>query len=761
MYYRKLYETFDSAIIPVIPPKATLSKTSTLSQSNLGKIPGKYREQHDCWSGFSNWPDHEATEEDIALWETWPEHNVGVNARYFPGIDIDIEDQALVDEIVALLPTTKVRRREGSPRVILIYRIDEPLEFFHRLKFGDKGMVEFLGAGRFYVVQGKHKSGAEQWVTEDPITTITLQQLYDIIELLRDKFDLEEHGAEPGAVIDQDGHIKWTPRQLEQIFCLWQGSSGRHDALRDIIYYHTRAAGSDWARHHATRYMNDVPEHLRDEVWHTYYKDIDRMIKGALRITERDQVFIDQPPSQDARKRTLPMTNGRFDRLAQSVMVAAPHPNPTVAFTTAIGIIAGIAGRRFNVSGTGVNMYVALLMETGKGKDIISNYTNWLFRLAAPMEIDGSKFIGPSHFTGPRPLFKRFDEGRSRVSIMTEAGLIFGENKIGNVSGIRRALLDLFTKSGQNNFSSATDYSETENNIPAMRAPALTLISESTPRVFVDAMRARNAEESGELARMLLLKVNDQKSYFNLEHHYDLDEDTLAAVTRLMRFCYETHEDEDPQAINLQFENIDRVRAFSNACVDKQNEYELSDPFTASLYSRAWVKMVRLAVIGYLLDHEGPYEEARYVPDHYVLWAIQVIEYELHLLYSYTESATTDSLDTLIKTIMVPTIQKIIHGQSNKEVKKIISTRMRQAAVIPLSALTTALKQNRVLLDLSDIPAKCGYPKTGVTKLVNAMVEMHLLVQLKPEEVVKFGLRRDRIAYQCTKDFEAIQTRNK
>src|SRR5229473_1282219 len=106
-----------------------------------------------------------------------PGTNLGLRTRYFPAIDIDVEDPAIVAAVEELareiFGTTARRRRSNSPRCALLYRLEgEP---FPKVKVeftapdGRDAKVELLGDGQQLVVAGIHNSNAPlEWGEASP-----------------------------------------------------------------------------------------------------------------------------------------------------------------------------------------------------------------------------------------------------------------------------------------------------------------------------------------------------------------------------------------------------------------------------------------------------------------------------------------------------------------------------------------------------------------------------------------------------------------
>jgi AAA domain/Primase C terminal 2 (PriCT-2) len=163
-------------LLAIIPPGVKLSPGSTVDPKNLGKVPGTYNFGTGTWSGRRDWVEGLATETMIKEWRLYPDPNIGIRAKYFPGIDFDIDLDWLIRDLLPVaekhLGPSPVRGRDGSPRVMLIYSLApgaEPIRTFC-LKFtlpetgSTEHALEILGNGRSFVLEGRHlKGGHYEW----------------------------------------------------------------------------------------------------------------------------------------------------------------------------------------------------------------------------------------------------------------------------------------------------------------------------------------------------------------------------------------------------------------------------------------------------------------------------------------------------------------------------------------------------------------------------------------------------------------------
>lgn len=151
---------------------------------------------------MSGWTTLETHDKQHQRWRTHPDLGFGVVCRTLRGIDLDIDDEALADEVDdlatdmlgAMLPA---RRRSGSPRRMLIYRLAP--EHGVRTKRvvtldNGTGAVEFLFDRQFMVLAGVHRSGKRQvWpdgipATLDEVPLVTGDQLDGFIAALQNLY---------------------------------------------------------------------------------------------------------------------------------------------------------------------------------------------------------------------------------------------------------------------------------------------------------------------------------------------------------------------------------------------------------------------------------------------------------------------------------------------------------------------------------------------------------------------------------------------
>jgi Primase C terminal 2 (PriCT-2)/AAA domain/Bifunctional DNA primase/polymerase, N-terminal len=132
----------------------------------------------------ANWQHGEPL--DILLKVTNDAANTGMLCSGLQVVDIDIDDPAIVVEIVRVMALhlskgALLRRRKNSPRAAAIFRAEgQPKK---RIVAGEKGKIEILGDGQQLVIDGVHPSGfALYWLQDRSPATVPLVELPVVTE---------------------------------------------------------------------------------------------------------------------------------------------------------------------------------------------------------------------------------------------------------------------------------------------------------------------------------------------------------------------------------------------------------------------------------------------------------------------------------------------------------------------------------------------------------------------------------------------------
>jgi hypothetical protein len=183
---------------------------------------------------------------------------------------------------------------------------------------------------------------------------------------------------------------------------------------------------------------------------------------------------------------------GLVGEVAQFIMAQAPRPVPEIALAGAVGFLAGITGRAYNISGTGLNQYVLLLAGTGTGKDAIASGVSKLMTAIKPSVPSAADFRGPGELVSSAGLIKWLAKNPATFCVLGEFGkslkAMSGPRANPNLAGLARVILQLYSKSGEGNVLDPIAYSDATKNTPFVNSPSLTILGESVPEAFYESL---------------------------------------------------------------------------------------------------------------------------------------------------------------------------------------------------------------------------------------------------------------------------------
>jgi hypothetical protein len=178
---------------------------------------------------------------------------------------------------------------------------------------------------------------------------------------------------------------------------------------------------------------------------------------------------------------------GLIGEVAAYICESSSRPVPEIATCAALAMIAGIVGRQYNISKSGLNQYIIMLASTGAGKEEAASGIDRIITAVRPTIPMVDQFIGPGAFASGQAMIRALDKQPSFCSILGEIGLTLqalSKSNDANSIIMRRALLDLYNKSGWGKVLRPTAYSDQLKNTQLVVSPALTILGDSTPETF-------------------------------------------------------------------------------------------------------------------------------------------------------------------------------------------------------------------------------------------------------------------------------------
>ena len=336
----------------------------------------------------------------------------------------------------------------------------------------------------------------------------------------------------------------------------------------------------------------------------------------------------------DVKSNSFPLQKppGLIGEITDYIMQQAPRPCYEIALVGAIGLLAGICGRAFNVSKTGLNYYIAILAETSCGKEQIrSGYDN-IFAQITPFLPGADSFDGPGRFRSGQSLFTAFQESSCFVSIIGEFGMFCREisspRASENTQNLKSTLLDIYTKSGFNKKLPKSVYADKLRNTKKIPAPSLTIVGESTPDEFYTILD-ESSVTSGFLNRFSIIEYKGNRPQLTHDSKVvtKVPDKLLTKLKDLMGMCLSYNETNEPTKVQIMPEAQDILNEIERKATLLINA---KVPIKKDLWGRADLKVQKLAAI--VAVGINPWNPV--IDKQTMQWAYDIVCYEIENITS-------------------------------------------------------------------------------------------------------------------------------
>ncbi len=391
---------------------------------------------------------------------------------------------------------------------------------------------------------------------------------------------------------------------------------------------------------------------------------------------------------------TIPIPEGLLGELAQFIYQAAPRPVPEIALAGAIGLMSGICGRAYNVSGTGLNQYIMLIAATGTGKEAMASGIDRLMDAIRFQVPTAHTFLGPSEIASGQALIKHLSKNsQCFVSVLGEFGLRLQQMSSSHANsaeiGLRRMLLDLYNKSGAGQVARPMIYADRDKNTDAINSPAFSILGESTPERFYGALNEEMISE-GLLPRFMLIEYDGPRPPLS-DHHstaippFQLIERFAGLVANVEQIQHSN------RTVNIEFsEEALKISKDFDKYADAQIN-GTNQEVVRQLWNRAHIKALKMA--GLIAIGVNPFNPK--MEDRHLYMAINMVHRDIQVLtkrFEAGEIGTTSSEQKQISEVK-RIIKEFITSDYSRVSKYKVHQGMHHAKIIPYQYLTGRLFQ--------------------------------------------------------------------
>jgi hypothetical protein len=314
---------------------------------------------------------------------------------------------------------------------------------------------------------------------------------------------------------------------------------------------------------------------------------------------------------------------GLLGEIAKFMYAQSAYPLPRTALTASIAFLSAICGRAFNVNGLGCNLYLLLVAPTGTGKEAMAGGISKLANAIGEILPGSKSYFGADQIASGQALYAAIKERKSCLSIQTEFGIelqnLTHPRAPSPIKLLKKAYLELFTKSGEGQYLGASLFADKLKNTESIQSPALTLLGETAPVHLWDALNETMMAD-GLLPRFTLIEQDSGSETYNAWAHTTRpSQDLLTKIATLMTTILKMDHmnravhvlmDAEAQHLNEQYRSVTK-RALEGESKESARQ----------VWSRAHVKAMKLAAL--VAIGNNPFNPM--IDAHAYRWAVTII----------------------------------------------------------------------------------------------------------------------------------------
>lgn len=387
-----------------------------------------------------------------------------------------------------------------------------------------------------------------------------------------------------------------------------------------------------------------------------------------------------------SREEGLPYPPGCAGAIAEFIYGSAPRPVKEVAIVATLGFLAGLCGKAWYIQGSGLNIYMILVARSAVGKEAMHSGVSALLKSTVNMCPGIMGFVNFSDFASGPALVKACAASSSFVNVAGEWGrklrkLAQDDGRDGPMATLRTAMTNLYQKSGPQSIVGGINYSNAENNVQSVSGVAFSMIGETTPSTFFDAL-TESMMEDGFLSRFNIVEYDGSRPPLNTNPVTDVNKPLAEYIAALARKAIQINGtmggnvpvDRDTEAAGM-------IAEFELEC-DKQIN-STTDESWRQMWNRAALKVMRIAALLAVADNFGH----PCVRKPHVEWALMLVRKDIAIMQKRIESGDVGMSDyTREKKLLAVMRDYLLHGAGEGYG---VPPAMQQAGIVPRKYLQT------------------------------------------------------------------------
>lgn len=387
---------------------------------------------------------------------------------------------------------------------------------------------------------------------------------------------------------------------------------------------------------------------------------------------------------------TISWPPGMAGAIAGFIYNSAPRPVKEVAIVAALGFLAGVCGKAFNIDQSGLNAYIILVGRSGIGKETMHSGVSFICNELRNSIPAASKFVQFQDYASGPALTKACAANPSFVSIGGEWGkklerFASDTRAEGPNASLRAVMTNLYQKSGAESQVGGMQYSDTTKNVESVTGVAYSMIGESTPDLFYRSL-TNSMMEDGFLSRFIIVDYTGDRPDRNPDPVRTMPPALGQALHGLCAQALGLISRFQTQMVASSPEAKQALDEFDRMCDAKIRGTR--DEAYRQMWNRAHLKVYRIAA---LLAASDNWLEPVITMTHYN-WAYELIMRDITVMNSRIETGDVGTDDTArdrkMAAVLATYLKEGTRGESYG-----VPENLRHAGIVPRRYLQIRLSQ--------------------------------------------------------------------
>lgn len=461
-------------------------------------------------------------------------------------------------------------------------------------------------------------------------------------------------------------------------------------------------------------------------------------VSHPLQVPGTGEPVLTPPPPQAALAQLAPVTAGAAQAgkdglswppgfvgaLAQFIYNNSMLPIKEVSIVSALGLMAGLCGKAWHIPKSGLNLYIVLVARSAIGKEQLHTGISTIVNSCKGRFAQFGNFVDFNEYVSGSALIKACAQNTSFVNISGEWGRRMkrmAAEKESAMETLRTQMTHLYQKSAPASIVGGLGYSAQENNIESLQSVAYSMVGESTPQTFYDAL-TETMMEDGFLSRFLVIEYTGDRPEENVDI---IDYPDNAMVEYLCSIAFQA----DANIGNMVSQKVERseeaaqiLSEFSKMAANKIRES--TDESRRQMWNRATLKVLRVSALLAVGDNYiHPVIEK-----HHVDWAIEVINADIAIMRKRLEGGDIGMNDAARERLAVGAIKQYLAAPVPKSYK--IPDEMRQNGIVSRPYLQMRLSRK------SAFYKQPQGANRAIDFTINSLLQQGYIMEVKKEALI-------------------------